>query len=180
MHAACWTMGHTPARVVFHSDLYPGSCKDEMPLYHDGICGVARVCAPPEGNGVITGNFLRAKGHVRLQFRDSRSSGATLQSTLTLQRPADIYTLACSNRRMAGHLEQVCHSEDCCLLVRTNFVAPYAMLFQEGCAIIGQVPSGASRLSLAQGVHPIAVICTNTLFCHCGDCAALNDAASSR
>ena len=54
-------MWGTPAGIVLHPYLYPGRCKDQVPLYHDRIRGIARIRAPPKGNRVVPGHFLREK-----------------------------------------------------------------------------------------------------------------------
>ena len=81
---------------------------------------------------------------------------------------------------MAEYLEQICYGQHCCLLVRTNFIAANAVLFQERCAIIRQMTSGARRLCLCQGVDPIAIPSMYSFLRHCRDRAALDDKASSR
>lgn len=36
-----------PLWVAVHADLHPGHSKDKMPFHHEGVCGIACICATP-------------------------------------------------------------------------------------------------------------------------------------
>lgn len=60
---------------------------------------------------------------------------------------------ACSKAKAAelrACLDQVCDSDDCGTLVRTDFICPYAVLFAEGRSLIQQLATGGRGQDLSR------------------------------
>ena len=143
--------------------------KDEVPLHHDGVRGVAGICAAPKRHCMVAGHFLRV----------TRRTSAV--NCLFLRRDRILYCyMACVRKRHSkivdSHLQKVCHRHDGCLLIGPHFVAPNAVLLQKGCAIIRQASSGAGLLRLSMRELAIQERTDGWFLCHCGARAAADAA----